>query len=92
MKWCIHQNYDHPRNKFFSFSLIALQKVKKVMHRAEADRTSGIWKPQSVDERSIDVHSKYTQVENSSLFANWGISSSNNRSLQDCYDSIAKFG
>lgn len=65
MKWCIYQSYDHSRNKYFSFSLIALQKVKEVMHIAQTDRTSKVWKPQSVGERSIDMHSKYTQVENS---------------------------
>lgn len=85
MKWCVPwENYDHAGNKVVSFYSNALQKVKRVMHKAKAGRMSKVWKHQAISEWSICMHWKYRWVENSNPSANQGIFTSNNWSLQGC--------
>lgn len=66
MKWCVYQeNCDHNGNKVVSFYSNALQRVKRVMHKAEAGRMSKVGKHQAISEWSICMHCKYPGVENS---------------------------
>lgn len=66
MKWCVYQeNCDHSGNKVVSFYSNALQRVKRVIHKAKAGRMSKVWKHQAISEWSICMHCKYPGVENS---------------------------
>lgn len=79
LKWCVHwENFDHTRHKFVSFYSNVLQKVKRVMHKAETGRMSKVWKHQAISGWSICMHCKYPQVENSNPSADEAIFTSNN--------------
>lgn len=78
MKWCVYcENCDRAGNEVVSFYSNALQKAKRIMHKAEAGRMSKAWKHLSISEQSICMHCKYPRVENPNPSADQGIFTSN---------------